>query len=226
MFVVNDNAGRRANGTIGTVKSISRSSVEVTLFDGETVEVKPYTWRVSQYVYDFDSKKLDSEVMGSFAQIPLKLARACTIHKSQGKTFDKVILDLRGGSFAHGQTYVALSRCKSIKGLKLTTPILLRDIILDRAVLHFMQQFKGKTFETPVEQLPIYAQLEKAIKEEKKICILYRGKDFEETKREITPLEIKKMKHQGKVFMGLKAFAHDQDAEKFFEVRRILGIKN
>lgn len=151
MFVVNDSQGRWANGTLGTVKDIQKGSISVEIFGGETVEVKPYTWRVSQYVYDYDKQKLDSEVVGSFSQIPLKLAWACTIHKSQGKTFDTVVLDLRGGSFAHGQTYVALSRCKSIQGLKLTTKIILQDVILDTAVVEFMKQYKGKTFETPLE---------------------------------------------------------------------------
>lgn len=222
MFVVNDSQGRWANGTLGMVKDIQGENISVELFDGETVEVKPYTWRVSQYVYDYDKQKLDSEVVGSFSQIPLKLAWACTIHKSQGKTFDTVVLDLRGGSFAHGQTYVALSRCKSIQWLKLTTKILLQDVILDAAVVEFMKQYKGKIFETPLEWTPIFDQISHAIEQEKKISIRYRGKDGKLSKRIISPKEIKKLRYQGEIFLGLLAFCHKSKQDKVFKIKNIV----
>jgi hypothetical protein len=85
---------------------------------------------------------LDAETVGSFTQIPLKLARASTIHKSQGKTFDKVIIDLSGGSFAYGQTYVALSRCKSLNGVKLIHPLQQHHILLDPQIVEFIAQYQ------------------------------------------------------------------------------------
>jgi hypothetical protein len=93
---------------------------------------------VSQYFYNQETKKLDAETVGSFSQIPLRLAWACTIHKSQGKTFDQVIIDLQGGAFAHGQTYVALSRCKTLEGIKLVTPLDENYVILDSSVAEFI----------------------------------------------------------------------------------------
>jgi ATP-dependent exoDNAse (exonuclease V) alpha subunit len=116
--------------------------VIVQIFGGEEVEVSPYTRRVSKYVYNPGKRKLDAETVGSFTQMPLRLARACTIHKSQGKTFEKVIIDLKGGSFAHGQTYVALSRCKSLEGLKLIAPLEARHIILDEQIVEFVTQYQ------------------------------------------------------------------------------------
>ncbi|MFN5236625.1 MAG: ATP-binding domain-containing protein, partial [Bacteroidota bacterium] len=82
---------------------------------------------------------LETEVVGSFSQFPLKLAWAITIHKSQGKTFDKVIIDLAGGAFEHGQLYVALSRCRTLEGIVLRKPIRPADVITDERVVDFYE---------------------------------------------------------------------------------------
>ena len=92
--------------------------------DGEIYEVEPHTWEIFNYKYNSKSKTLDTETVGSFTQYPLKLAWAITIHKAQGKTFDKVIIDIGRGTFAHGQMYVALSRCVSLSGIILKKKIL------------------------------------------------------------------------------------------------------
>ncbi len=103
--------------------------------DSERVEVRPHAWDISRYV--FNNGNFEREQIGSFRQLPLKLAWAITIHKSQGKTFEKVIVDLGNGSFAHGQTYVALSRCTSLEGIVLRRPFRPSDVIMDRRVEEF-----------------------------------------------------------------------------------------
>ena len=143
MFVNNDPEGRWVNGTLGKIKKIKKDELIVAIFreDGveeEEVEVTPHTWKVSQYVYDSDKHKLSGSLVGSFTQIPLTLAWAITIHKSQGKTFDKVVIDLRTGIFAHGQTYVALSRCRTLEGIQFVSQVRPDHIKLDPAVVEFL----------------------------------------------------------------------------------------
>jgi len=145
MFINNDPQKRWVNGTIGKILSFGEKLdpeseelykyVEVELENGKTIEVAPFTWEISKYV--FKSGKFQREQIGTFTQIPLKLAWAITIHKSQGKTFNKVEINLGRGSFAHGQTYVALSRCTSLENITLAAPIRQSDIILDEEVLRF-----------------------------------------------------------------------------------------
>lgn len=138
MFVANDPDWERVNGTLGKVKSIEDDTILVDIYWGGTVEVWTHTWKIYSYDFDTSSGKIFTEAVGSFTQVPLKLARAITIHKSQGKTFDKVIVDVGWGIFAHGQTYVALSRCRSLEGITLTKPIRLSHVIVDDRITTFL----------------------------------------------------------------------------------------
>lgn len=122
-------------------KSPSSDSIIVELETGETVYVKPHTWEMFKFVLDSRTQKVDSRTTGTFTQYPFKLAWAVTIHKAQGKTFDKVYVDLSTGTFAHGQLYVALSRCRTLEGLFLKRAITQTDIILDKRVVEFLKSF-------------------------------------------------------------------------------------
>jgi ATP-dependent DNA helicase PIF1 len=141
MFLRNDSAGeggpRWVNGSIGTVTRID-STVYVDI-DGEIHEVDPVIWEKYKYSYDAAAKKLTKNVVAEFTQFPLRLAWAVTIHKSQGATYERAIVDLGSRVFSPGQTYVALSRLTGLDGLYLTRPLRPNDIIVDPNVRRFMQ---------------------------------------------------------------------------------------
>ena len=142
MFLRNDTASygeppRWVNGTIGTVTRISGGTVRVDV-DGEEHEVEPAVWERFRYAYDPGSKSLSRDIVAEFTQFPLRLAWAVTIHKSQGKTYERAIVDLGSGAFAPGQTYVALSRLTSLDGLYLSRPLRPADIRVDPDVERFM----------------------------------------------------------------------------------------
>lgn len=144
MMLSNDPADRWVNGTLGKV--IARvqgdeSAVVVEFTDGRCVEVAPFTWEATRPVVDGGS--LRHEVCGTFTQLPFKLAWAITIHKSQGQTLDRLVVDLTGGMFSYGQLYVALSRCTSMSGLVLKRPVLPKDLKTDRRIARFLQSADG-----------------------------------------------------------------------------------
>ncbi len=136
MMLRNDPAGRWVNGTIGEVSRPEEDGVKVRI-GPEVYDVPREKWEKIMYRYNEEKDRVEEEVSGSFSQYPVKLAWAITIHKSQGQTFDDVILDIDGGAFAHGQVYVALSRCRKIEGLKLKRPISYSDIIFDEKIYRF-----------------------------------------------------------------------------------------
>lgn len=144
MFIKNDSGEDRKyfNGKIGTVKEIdlSKSQILVSFPDGsEDVVVKRETWENIKYSYDRGEDKIEEEILGTFSQFPLRLAWAITIHKSQGLTFDRAIIDA-GTSFAAGQVYVALSRLRSLEGLVLRSTIPSHAIRTDPQVVQYMQR--------------------------------------------------------------------------------------
>jgi hypothetical protein len=145
MMLNNDQNGRWVNGSIGKVVAVGYDRygvvVEVDFPDGSCAEVTPFEWEATRPVVDGGA--LRREVVGSYIQLPFKLAWAITIHKSQGQTLDRAVVDLTGGMFSTGQLYVALSRCRSLAGLVLKRPVLPKDMKTDRRIARFLRASTG-----------------------------------------------------------------------------------
>jgi len=148
MFVRNDNEQRQfVNGTIGKITLLNQDTIVVETEEQggkkRRIEVAKSKWEIIRYKGG-TTGGIETEVVGSFTQYPLRLAWAITIHKSQGKTFDRVLIDLGGGAFEHGQLYVALSRCRTLEGVVLRHRIRPQDIITDERVVEFYEgRFRG-----------------------------------------------------------------------------------
>lgn len=141
VFIKNSPDKFWVNGTIGTVTSLTQDLLEVRLENGEVHEVEPEKWSNIKYTFNAQTNKIDETELGSFVQYPVKLAWALTIHKSQGLTFNNVIIDIGRGAFTGGQTYVALSRCRSFEGLTLRSTVADRDIFVNPAIINFSRSF-------------------------------------------------------------------------------------
>ena len=143
MFIKNDPKREFVNGTIGKIIRLTTQNITVQINEKgieKEIEVEKQTWEMIRYVSANEGANISTEIIGTFKQYPLRLAWAITIHKSQGKTFDKVIIDLGTGAFEVGQTYVALSRCRTLNGIILKQPLRNNDIKVDERILDFYER--------------------------------------------------------------------------------------
>jgi hypothetical protein len=227
MLLNNDSYGQWINGTIGKIKKFEKDDEEedvivAELDSGEMARISPYTWKI--YRFFLKNEELRSEEVGSFRQYPVRLAFAVTIHKSQGKTFENVIIDVGRGTFAHGQMYVALSRCTTLEGIVLKQPLKKSHILMDWQVVKFLTDMQYKRAARTCSREDKLQMLEAAITQKKNVEIVYLKAKDEKSRRTVLPLFIGDMEYSGHPFLGLTAFCLTSREKRTFNVDRILEI--
>lgn len=230
MMLNNDSLGRWINGTIGIVRDIMPADeddpayVIVELENGEDVEVGTHHWDMYKFSYNRKVREIISETVGSFEQYPMRLAWAVTIHKAQGKTFDRVIVDMGRGAFATGQTYVALSRCTSLEGLVLRKPVKKSDVRIDYNIVRFVTGCHYKKAEKAHSAVDKHTLIRQVIKLKQKVRIVYlKGADVK-SERIILPKKVGKMEYMGKTYLGVEGYCFSRKDTRVFRIDRILEI--
>ena len=230
MLLNNDQKKRWVNGSIGIIEGIGRNEKEekeylrILLHDNnKLVSVDPFTWEV--YKFSIENGVILSKPVGNFTQYPFRLAWAVTIHKSQGKTFDRVVVDIGRGTFASGQTYVALSRCTTFEGIRLKVPIKKQHIRTDRRIYKFLT---GHAYKKAAESLSFedrMMMIEQAITTKGKLKMTYLKPNDTKSKRVIIPLRVGEEDYRGKKFPGMLAYCTKSKTERMFHIGHILELK-
>ena len=229
MLLNNDQKKRWVNGSVGIIEAVvcdrdDEEYVCIRLRDRDKqVYVSPFTWEV----FKFSTKKgvIVSEPAGSFTQYPFRLAWAVTIHKSQGKTFDSVVIDIGRGTFVSGQTYVALSRCTSFEGIQLRVPIKKQHIRADYRIYKFLTSYAYKKAAETLSFDDKLAMIEKAIDGKRKLEMTYLKANDTKSKRVVMPLTVGGEVYEGYDFPGMLAYCTKRKEERMFNVERILELR-
>ena len=230
VMMLNNDADRRwVNGSIGCIEAVEHDAegdeyLIIRLADSKKrVDVRPHSWEV--YKTGLEQGALVTMPVGTFTQYPFRLAWAITIHKSQGKTFDHVVIDIGHGTFAAGQMYVALSRCTTFDGIILKSPIRAHHIRTDERISSFF----GKS-DVPLPELDNavtqkVAFIKAVIRDKGRIEITYLKADDTQTTRIVIPLTVGDARYQGQPYQGMRAHCTKRDEPRLFRVERILNMK-
>ena len=231
MMLNNDAEGRWVNGSIGAIESVGRRKegggeprLSVRLRDGGGIaEVNPHTWEL--FRFGLVDGAIVTEPVGRFTQLPFRLAWAVTIHKSQGKTFDRIVVDLERGAFAAGQTYVALSRCTSFEGIVLKRPIARRSIRADWRIRKFLTGHRYREAEAAMPAQAKADAIRRAIETGDEIAMTYLRPDDTRSERIVAPISVGPESYAGRSFVGMRAFCLLRGEERTFRVDRILALE-
>lgn len=227
MMLNNDPNGKWVNGSIGIIETCKKREDDIFLVVyfpdiKKSYVVKRHQWEISRYY--FDGTTIQSETVGSFEQFPFRLAWAITIHKSQGKTFDNVIIDMGGGDFATGQMYVALSRCTSFEGVVLKKIAKSSHIRTDYRIFKFLTEHHYKKSEEEMSLDDKVDFIRDAIEKNQEIKMVYLKANDVKSERVIIPYFVGEEKYQKKPFLGVKAFCKERREDRVFRVDRILSM--
>ena len=229
MLLNNDSKNRWVNGTIGKIEALGEDDegeefLKIRLQDNDQlVPVYAHMWEV--YRFALKDAAIVSEPVGTFTQYPLRLAWAVTIHKSQGKTFDRVVLDIGSrGTFVPGQLYVGLSRCTSFEGVILKTPIKKNHIRADYRIFDFFTRAKYDASEQAMSMEDKSAHIASLIQQGQPLHMTYLKANDTETTRTVIPRTVGKASYRGKSYQGMQAFCTKRKEERMFRVDRILKI--
>jgi len=229
MMLKNDGGKRWVNGSIGKIEKLEPDSITVRI-NGSKYQIEKESWNEVEYVLNRETNEIEEKPIAGFTQFPVQLSYAMTIHKSQGKTFDKITVDVGTGAFAHGQIYVALSRCRTLDGIILNNPIRNNDIIVDPKVIEYYNTKSiSKTIEsttTSLEDNELKNKLLGAIKNGEKIKILYENLSGESSVRILSDIEIsEEFREFGYDKQHIKAFCHLRNEIRSFKIDRIKHIE-
>lgn len=227
MMLSNDAAGRWVNGTMAQVLEVDAKEEQIVVRteDGVTHDVLPHSWEMMEYAFDAAKGRLLTEKVGRFTQIPVRLAWALTVHKSQGKTFDRMVVDVGRGMFATGQMYVALSRCRTLEGIALRQIVTRQQVRTDWRIIKFLTQYQYSVAEEALSLPAKLDMIQKAIAARQDLAIVYLKSGDVKSRRTIRPQTVGDMEYAGYTFVGVSGLCTVRGEPRTFNVAKILEMK-